>query len=126
VIAGGGRCALPVVVAPGQPLVFRAWAPGEALVRGVWNIPVPAETAPVVVPDVVIAPVVGFDPACHRLGHGAGYYDRTLAVLPKTTRVLGVGYALAALATIYPQWHDRPMHAIVTPEGVHGPAAEGQ
>ena len=45
----------------GEPLVFRTWAKGQLLERGVWNVPVPTKDAEVVVPDVVIAPVVGFD-----------------------------------------------------------------
>ena len=38
----GWDTCLPVVVAPGQPLVFRLWRPGESLVPGVWDIPMPA------------------------------------------------------------------------------------
>ncbi|TIO99574.1 MAG: 5-formyltetrahydrofolate cyclo-ligase, partial [Mesorhizobium sp.] len=40
--ARGGRTALPVVIEKGQPLVFRAYAPGDRLEKGVWNIPIPA------------------------------------------------------------------------------------
>ena len=83
----GGRCALPVVVARGQPLEFRAWAPGEPLGRGVWNIPIPVEGAPVVSPDIVIAPLVGFDPAGYRLGYGGGFFDRTLAAMARALSV---------------------------------------
>lgn len=123
IVGAGGRCALPVVVAKGQPLVFRAWAPGEKLVPGVWKIPVPPPTAEAVVPDVVIAPVIGFDAACYRLGYGGGFFDRTLASLAaKRPLVLGVGYALAAIPTIYPQWHDIPMDLVVTEAGVVRPA----
>jgi len=111
----GGRTALPVVVGRGQPLVFRAWAPGEPLQRGVWNIPVP-HGIEVVVPDVVIAPVVGFDRDCYRLGYGGGFFDRTLSTMPNTPRVFGVGYSQAAIATIYPQPHDVPMNLVVTEE----------
>jgi 5,10-methenyltetrahydrofolate synthetase len=114
--ARGGRYALPVVVERGRPLVFRCWAPGEPLERGIWNIPVPAGGAEVE-PDVVIAPVVAFDQACYRLGYGGGYFDRTLAAMAAKPRVFGVGYALAAVATIYPQPHDIPMDAIVTQTG---------
>ena len=71
--ARGGRCALPVVVERGKPLVFRLWSPGEPLARGVWNIPVPVASEEVV-PNVVIAPVVGFDRACYRLGYGGGFF----------------------------------------------------
>jgi len=41
--------------------VFRAWAPGDALVPGVWDIPVPLEAAPEVLPDVLLVPMLAFD-----------------------------------------------------------------
>lgn len=113
----GAIAALPVVVAPRSPLEFRTWSRGEPLRPGVWNIPVPAGGT-VVTPDVVIAPVVGYDAACYRLGHGGGFYDRTLAALPRRPRILGVGYERLSLHTIYPQTYDVPMDAIVTEAGV--------
>jgi 5,10-methenyltetrahydrofolate synthetase len=106
-----------VVVSRNQPLVFRPWRPGTRLERGVWNIPVPAD-GPEVVPDVVIAPIVGFDVDRYRLGYGGGYYDRTLATIPTKPSVIGVGYVQAALETIHPQPHDVPMDVIVTERGV--------
>lgn len=109
----GGRCALPVVVEKGQPLEFRIWRPGDKLVRGIWNIPVPAKPVSCT-PDIVVAPVVGFDPSCYRLGYGGGYYDRTLAAMAATRRVLGVGFAQSRIRTIYPQAHDIRMDAVVT------------
>ncbi|MEO8836389.1 MAG: 5-formyltetrahydrofolate cyclo-ligase [Caldimonas sp.] len=116
VAARGATCALPVVVAKQAPLVFRAWRPGTRMCGGIWNIPVPADGAEVV-PDVVVSPVVGFDPRCYRLGYGGGYYDRTLAAMTKPPRIIGVGFALAAIATIHPLPHDIAMHAIVTELG---------
>jgi 5-formyltetrahydrofolate cyclo-ligase len=124
VVAGGGRTALPVVVAHGEPLIFRLWKPGDPTTPGVWNIPVPAADAPVVVPDVVIAPVVGFDSACFRLGYGGGFFDRTLASFQRRPRVFGVGYSLAAIATIHPLTHDIPMDAIATEKGLTGSAGD--
>jgi 5-formyltetrahydrofolate cyclo-ligase len=111
--ARGLRIALPVVVAKGQPLVFREWVPGARLTRGVWNIPVPAD-GPEVVPDVLIAPFVGFDPQCFRLGYGGGFFDRTLAALKTPRTVIGVGHPSGALPTIHPQAYDIPMDLIVT------------
>lgn len=110
--ARGGTPALPVVVEKARPLVFRAYRPGDRLEKGVWNIPVPAEGGPVV-PDVVIAPLVGVDPQHYRLGYGGGFFDRTLAALPKKPLVIGVGYAAQRIATIHPQPHDIPMDRIV-------------
>lgn len=121
--ACGGCTALPVVIGRGQPLVFRAWAPGEPLQRGVWNIPVPHNDAEIVVPDVVIAPVVGFDRGCYRLGYGGGFFDRTLAAAPNTPLVLGVGYGQAAIGSIYPQPHDIPMNVVVTEDSVTSKAS---
>ena len=111
--ARGGRTALPVVIEKGQPLVFRVYKPGDRLDKGVWNIPIPAEGEPVL-PDVVISPIVGIDPGNYRLGYGGGFFDRTLAAMPFRPLVIGVGYELQRIPTIYPQPHDIPMSEVVT------------
>jgi 5,10-methenyltetrahydrofolate synthetase len=109
-----GACvALPVAVALAQPLTFREWRPDARLERGLWNIPYPSDGR-LIVPNVVIAPVVGFDPQCYRLGFGGGFYDRTLATLKPSPLTIGVGYPEAAIRTIFPQSHDIPMHWIVS------------
>jgi 5,10-methenyltetrahydrofolate synthetase len=115
-VARGGRVALPVVVAKGQPLIFREWTPGARLAQGVWNIPIPADGAEVV-PSVVIAPLVGHDPGCYRLGYGGGFFDRTLAAMAGPRLVIGVGDGSGAIASIYPQAYDIPMDIIVTGNG---------
>lgn len=119
----GGHTALPVVVEKGRPLEFHLWKAGEALSRGVWNIPIPAEQRPCQ-PDIVLAPVVGYDPSCYRLGYGGGFFDRTLAAMPARPRVIGLGYSTARLATIYPQVHDVPMDLVVTEAGITRPQAD--
>lgn len=113
IIERGGRIALPVVIRKGWPLEYRLWAPGDPLERGVWNILVPSR-GPAVQPDIVIAPVVGFDKGQYRLGYGGGFFDRTLAAMPRKPITIGVGYALSAIPTIHPQPHDIPMDVIVT------------
>ena len=86
--------------------------------RGIWNIPIPREQD-VVIPDVVIAPLVGFDTSGFRLGYGGGYFDRALAAAVPRPYAIGLGYADSALQTIYPQPHDIPMNLIVTDESVY-------
>jgi 5-formyltetrahydrofolate cyclo-ligase len=113
----GARVALPVVVEKARPLVFREWRPDCRMERGVWNIPAPADSA-AVAPDVVLAPLVAFDPDGYRLGYGGGFFDRTLAALLPRARAIGVGHSAAAIPTIYPQPHDVPMDAIVTGTGI--------
>jgi 5-formyltetrahydrofolate cyclo-ligase len=115
-VAAGRDVALPVVVDKKGPLDYRTWRPGEPLVDGVWNIPVP-ERGAVVTPRVVLAPLVGFDPASYRLGYGGGYFDRTLAALEPRPLAIGIGFAIQELATIHPQPFDVPMDLIVTETG---------
>lgn len=119
--ARGAVCCLPVVVEPNTALVFKPWRRGTRMTPGIWNIPTPAEGA-IVVPDVVLAPVLGFDEACYRLGNGGGYFDRTLATLRPRPLVVGVGYGRLRIRTIYPQPHDVPMDVIVTEQGTTKPA----
>ena len=114
--ARGARVALPVIIAYGRPLEFREWQPDARLERGPWKIPFPVDGA-VVVPDVAIAPLVGFDRECYRLGYGGGFFDRTLAGLEPSPVAIGVGYVELALPTIFPQRHDVPMDWIVTGAG---------
>lgn len=118
----GVRIALPVVIAKGQPLVFQEWRPGAPLTRGVWSIPYPADEQPLV-PDVVIAPLVGFDPAGYRLGHGGGFFDWTLTALAPRPVAIGVGDPTAAIATICPQSHDLAMDWILLGDGSPRPHA---
>lgn len=116
--ARGAVTALPVVVGPGQPLVFREWHPGVALASGPLGIPYPAASDPVV-PTVALIPLNGWDGAGHRLGYGGGFFDRTLASLPKPPVAIGVGYEMARIETIRPEPWDVPMDWVVTERGIY-------
>jgi 5-formyltetrahydrofolate cyclo-ligase len=93
--ARGAALAMPAIPARNAALVFRRWTPGEALVRGAFGISEPPATAAEVVPDIVLVPLAAFDRARHRIGYGAGYYDRTLAGLRRSKPVIAVGLAFA-------------------------------
>ncbi len=123
-LEGGTEAALPVVVTRNAPLEFWRWDAATKLTRqSVWGIPIPAERVPMR-PAVLLAPCVGFDAAAYRLGHGGGYYDRTLASLTPRPFVIGVGFASSRMETIHPQPHDIPLDMIVTEAGVlHGSAS---
>jgi 5-formyltetrahydrofolate cyclo-ligase len=69
-------------------------------------------------PAALLVPLLGFDAADYRLGHGGGYYDRALATLTQRPLTIGIGYEFGRLETIYPQPHDLPMDAIVTESGI--------
>jgi 5-formyltetrahydrofolate cyclo-ligase len=119
----GAVTALPVVVAPRTPLVFREWHPGVALAHGVYDIPYPRDSREVV-PDSVLLPMIAFDDAGCRLGYGGGFFDRTLAALPRRPNVIGIAYELGHVPTIYPQPWDVPVDFVVTEYGVYERRAE--
>ncbi|OOY03201.1 5-formyltetrahydrofolate cyclo-ligase [Thioclava sp. F28-4] len=114
----GAEILLPVFIERDAPLEFRRWSPECEMVRGVWNIPVPAEGKPRR-PDIVIVPLVGADTTLHRLGNGGGHYDRTLARFEKKLRIIGVGFSNCVMPTIYPMPWDVPMDEILLSDGTH-------
>ncbi|TWA68272.1 5-formyltetrahydrofolate cyclo-ligase [Azospirillum brasilense] len=88
--------ALPVSGPRGQALTFRDWDPALPLAAGRYGIREPGADRPEVVPAVLLVPMLAFDRSGHRLGYGAGYYDRTLDALRAIRPVLAVGMAFAA------------------------------
>ncbi len=120
----GAVTALPVVVARGEPLVFREWHPGVALASGPLGIPYPVDS-PQIEPQAVLLPMNGWDAAGHRLGYGGGYFDRSLAACATRPTVIGVSYELARMDTIYPQAWDIPADWVVTERGIYRRRAAG-
>lgn len=112
----GHALGLPVVQGRGKPLVFRAWRQGDALVTGSLGIPAPTPEAALLVPGVLLVPLLAFDREGFRLGHGAGYYDMTLASLRAVGPVLAVGIAYAGqeVARVPREAHDQPLDWVVT------------
>lgn len=93
----GHVCGLPVIVAKRAPLIFKRWDPLEKLVEGRWGIPVPSAQAQDVIPELMLVPLLAFDAKGNRIGYGAGFYDRTIALLRsrpgKRPLTVGIGYA---------------------------------
>jgi 5-formyltetrahydrofolate cyclo-ligase len=115
----GATAALPVVVAPNRPLVFREWHPGTEMALGKLDIPYPREGAELT-PDTVLLPMNGFDRQGYRLGYGGGFFDRTLQSLAeRKPLVIGVAFELGAIDSIRPQPWDVPMDYVVTERGVY-------
>jgi len=112
-IAAGLTAGLPVVVQPKMPLEFRQWTPDAAMEAGVYGILIP-RARDIVTPDLLLAPMLGFDAKGYRLGYGGGFYDRTIASISPKPQVIGIAYELSRLETIYPQAHDIPVDAVIT------------
>lgn len=90
-----------------------------------WGMAVPRLRVPVRPASVTaaIVPGLAFDPTGTRLGRGAGVYDRLLATLPSTARLIGLARNERIVPALPREPHDIPMHAIVTPGGKLAPGA---
>ena len=90
----GCQLALPVVQGSGQPLLFRAWRPGDPLEAGMFGTLQPSARREAIEPDALIVPLLACDADGWRLGYGGGFYDRTLALLRQRRPVtaMGVGF----------------------------------
>lgn len=113
----GYELALPVVTSKDMPLLFRRWGLGDPLSSGPFGTQQPLDDAPIVIPDVIIAPLLAFDADCYRLGYGGGFYDRTIA---NHTHIKAFGFAYGAqfVDTLPREAHDWPMQGIITETGV--------
>ena len=76
--------------------------------------------APVVLPEVLFIPLVGFTASGDRLGQGGGYYDRYLAAHPETIAI-GMAWDVQEVPELPTELHDMRLSAIVTPTRVLGP-----
>ncbi len=112
----GHPLALPVVAGRGRPLVFRPWRPGDEMVPGELGIDTPTAAAGECEPTVLLVPLLAFDSAGGRLGHGAGYYDITIAGLRARGPVLAVGLAYAGqeVDAVPCEPHDERLDWVVT------------
>jgi 5-formyltetrahydrofolate cyclo-ligase len=112
----GFSTALPVVVDRKAALTFRLWRPGDPTRAGAMSIPEPLPSSPAVDPDLLFTPLACFDRRGHRIGYGAGYYDRTLARIRdmKPIHAVGVAYGVCEIASVPYEAHDQSLDAIVT------------
>ncbi len=74
--------------------------------------------------DVIVVPALGIAPSGHRIGYGAGYYDRTLPRFAPPAVTLGVAYDFQLLAEIPVTEGDVPVDFIVTDRRVVAATSE--
>ena len=113
--ARGHTIVLPVTPRRGNPLTFRTWQPGDVLEPERFGTFRPVGQA--AVPDFLLVPLLAFDRRGYRLGYGAGFYDRTLAGLPRRF-ALGVAYAVQEVENVPAGPHDVRLDAVATEHGV--------
>jgi 5-formyltetrahydrofolate cyclo-ligase len=120
VCAAGAVLAWPRVDTD-QTMRFYALGPSAQMVPDAANIAAPAADAIHVAPDIILLPLLGFDRRGTRLGQGAGYYDRTMAMLdaardpalPRARRI-GVAWSMQEVDALPCDQWDIPLDAIIT------------
>jgi 5-formyltetrahydrofolate cyclo-ligase len=113
VVAAGRRVVLPAVADRETPLRFLHWRPGEPLVAGPFGLLQPAADAAELAPDLILAPLIGFDRALGRLGQGAAHYDRAFAEHPAARRI-GLAWSVQETGPLPVEPWDVPLHAVAT------------
>ena len=117
--ARGHPLCLPVMQGKDQPLVFRAWAPGDDMASATWGIAEPLPSRSEYQPDVVLVPLLAFDAQGYRLGYGGGFYDRSLQRLRKLKPIVavGIGYDELKIDEVPHLDYDEPVDWVLTPSG---------
>lgn len=108
----GATLAWPVVIDRESPITFHT-APDGRMVTGPFGLQQPANDSPLVVPDIILTPLLGFDSHCNRLGQGAGHYDRAFASWPEALRI-GIAWSVQQVSDLPRDPWDMPLDAIVT------------
>lgn len=116
-MASGWQACLPVVGNEVGPMQFRHWTQATPMQADRHGIQTP-QSGDFVTPSVLLLPFNAMDASGYRLGYGAGYFDRTLAAMNPRPYVIGVGFGLSVVASVYPQAHDIPVDCRITETGI--------
>jgi 5-formyltetrahydrofolate cyclo-ligase len=112
--------ALAWVAGRATPMEFLRWDLNTVIEAGPMGLRQPPRSAPVVAPDVILTPLVGFDSRLNRLGQGAGFYDRAFVQHPDAWR-LGLAWSVQEVPKLPADPWDVPLHAILTEQALHLP-----
>lgn len=125
---------LPVIDTAADPhhesLQFYRYNLGDPLFKGLHGISAPAHRSAlpqnVTALDLMIVPLVAFDPDCNRLGRGAGHYDRTLNSIKqhhgRLPYLIGLAYEFQKIPHIVTDKWDVPLDTIVTEKNIYSHA----
>lgn len=116
----GARLCLPVIMDK-QTIIFREIADGMPMVDTGFGTAGPGPDAKVVDPDLLLVPLSAFDAYGHRIGYGAGYYDRAISLLRAkgmAPRLIGIAFDCQEVERVPFEAHDVPLDAVLTESGL--------
>ncbi|MFM7590656.1 MAG: 5-formyltetrahydrofolate cyclo-ligase [Isosphaeraceae bacterium] len=118
----GMRLGLPGMVWSPRSLVFRQVKSIAAdLVADSKGIPGPRAGLPELMPEeagMVIVPGLAFSRAGHRLGRGAGFYDRFLAKVGPAVPLWAPAFDIQVVPRLPVAEHDMKIHGLILPDGL--------
>ncbi|GAA4306699.1 5-formyltetrahydrofolate cyclo-ligase [Nibribacter koreensis] len=95
--------------------------PSTQLLVNKWGIPEPVQAQQITEAeiDLVLVPLLAFDLQGHRVGYGKGFYDRFLALLPKSSQKQGLSLEppILQIEDVHPL--DLTLDAVITPSQVY-------
>ncbi|WP_313522020.1 5-formyltetrahydrofolate cyclo-ligase [Shinella sp.] len=115
----GARLCLPVVL-DRETIIFRELVVGAPVVKTGFGTTGPGDEAAVLEPDILLVPLSAFDRAGHRIGYGAGHYDRAIDRLKakgRTPKLIGIAFDCQEVASVPVEPHDVALDAILTESG---------
>jgi 5-formyltetrahydrofolate cyclo-ligase len=115
----GAKLCMPVVVDK-HTIVFRELLAGAPMISTGFGTFGPGEDARLVDPDIMLVPLAAFDRVGHRIGYGAGFYDRAISRLHEKglrPRLIGVAFDCQEVDIIPAEEHDVAVDAILTESG---------
>lgn len=116
----GARLCLPVVL-DGCRIAFRELERGAKMVDTGFGTIGPGEEAGILRPTLMLVPLAAFDGRGHRIGYGAGHYDRAIAEFVASgprPRLIGVGFDLQEIEAVPAEDHDECLDAVLTESGL--------
>ena len=116
----GARLCLPAILDK-TTMVFRELIRGATLVDMGFGTHGPGPEAAVVEPDLMLVPLAAFDARGHRIGYGAGYYDRAIELLTRNghaLRLVGVAFDCQEVPEVPDEPHDVVIPEILTEGGL--------
>ena len=118
--ARGARLCVPAILDK-QTIVFRELLRDAPLIATGFGTSGPGPDAPVLDPDILLVPLSAFDARGHRIGYGAGYYDRAISLLRqkgRKPRLIGIAFDCQEVAHVPDEPHDISLDAILTESGL--------
>jgi len=116
----GARLCLPAII-DRTTIVFRELVRGAELIDTGFGTSGPGPDAEILEPELMLVPLAAFDARGHRIGYGAGYYDRAverLHNLGKRPRLVGIAFDCQQVALVPDEPHDVVIPEILTESGL--------